>query len=356
MGLFNLFGKPAGRTIRASFRPQLEPLGERVLPAILAGTSGIDTSQLAASGTVTVRTDGQNDVVRVTDTGSSSAGLSATFATRRFIRIGSGPTVIRDFLDARSSEVNQVLADARVRHLRIEDSGGSQDRNDVSYVATSSIPRLTAVTFVGSPGRDQFTANVNAGLNHAVPLRIVANGAGGDDTLTANLAGNLWMFSSLVIDVQGGLGADTILVNASTAALHVNTFARLSVTASGYLHGQDNNAQDLGNAVELRYRGDLDGGLDFDLHGSGGQDEVSAEMDFTSGSTGAVGVRNDLRRAQVRGGGGDDRVEYVVRGRLVTQHSPRLEGDNGADTHVYSTLFTPPITGDDDDLPDVRVP
>ena len=86
--------------------------------------------------------------------------------------------------DPRLAEVQRLLASRHVTAVRIDAGPGS---NRVLYSAANNAPSVSRVTYTGGAQDDEFTANLNYGLNVGQEVRLVANGGAGNDKLTFNV-------------------------------------------------------------------------------------------------------------------------------------------------------------------------
>jgi hypothetical protein len=263
------------RPDRGRLVPQIETLEDRCVPAIFSFNP--------ATGTLTVTGSNQRDVIAVQDDGTNNAGAVVVSANGATL-FTSGPT----------AGVNQV-------HTIVINTLGGKDR--VAYDLNGDMVannRSLNVTFGNGKG-DRFDANLNGNLVNSFLLLQVTGGSGGD-RITNNVNGSLNGASFLGLLDKGGTGKDAIAVNA-TNSVNIDPLAQLTASIDG---GAGNDT------INVNYEGQVQGALFLDAFGGAGNDRVSATLTFDGVSNGLVfgpvSPNSGKAAAQVRGGGGNDRL------------------------------------------------
>ena len=148
--------------------------------------------------------------------------------------------------------------------------------------------------------------------------------------------------------MEGGLDWDVVGVNAWSQGATMDAGSdptrnsKMSVRLAGNTF--DPTVPDnCDNNVAFWYLGRMDGDITFDLSGSSLNDWVSANLWFNQGSHGRVG-NGQQDGARVRGGAGNDDMQYIVR------------GDQTARLLEFNTLVAEPGEGDRDHLTRAATP
>jgi hypothetical protein len=306
-------------------RPQLEALEDRCVPALSGfyiGNLPINNEYLWG---VTLYTDGGNDWIEFRNkAGSGNGNVEASIMNNDSSEV-----------DPQNAALNAALANTRVNFISVLDYGG---RNTIYYRGQTETP-VRYVDIHGGSGRDEFFASMEWALGAGQRIRFTADGREGDDTLKLTVQVGLKSNSELGVGFEGGNGFDNVSVDAWNWSPTIESGALLWMNLSGYKHDQlssDNN----GNNVSFWYRGRMDGTFLFNLMGSGRNDLVSVNFEFAAGSQGTVG--NDSDSARIRGGGGDDDLQYIVKGTntKITYKKHKVEGGSGTDTLTLATVET----------------
>jgi hypothetical protein len=254
-----------------AFRPQLESLDGRFVPAI------IGISQNITTGLAVVTADSGNDAINITDRGIGGLTVSGTGLAQA-----------------------QTL-DGRINRIVVNTGGGN---DAVTYNITGTQRRSIRVEANLGAGNDRFTANQN-GFD-------VRNSA------------------AEVIRVTGGSGADRITVNAAgTAANRVNVAAGSSLQLH-LVGGTDLDLFDGADVIAVDYQGVLSGDLRLREVGGLGGDNLRATVTLNGGSTGFVrGFGN--ARASLEGGFGADTIDFRVRDNSNGTANVSAEANAGLD-------------------------
>jgi hypothetical protein len=305
----------------------LEQLGDRLVPAFVGADPSI-------SGGLLIETGVNDRTVVINDNGSTAAG-NITVSVRRF-----DPLLGRNVTDSFSPG----------GHFHTVTHTGGSDNANVTYNLTGFLQNGSRAfdrdieSWAGG-GNDTFITKVK-GLEAGAGLLVQLRGEAGSDHLEVETQQGceLRPGSLLLVGLDGGTGFDQVAVDAWTnpTAIQSNPDrtnpAVLKADLSGYRYGEfvgDTN----GNNVSLWYRGELDGNLQFNLMGTSYSDWVNVTMDLAPNGTGTVGDPNTWNAA-VRGGDGNDSVDYMVRGAyadLDDIYHPLLDGEGGHDT-VHQAL------------------
>lgn len=302
------------------FRPQLETLGERLVPAIT------NFNFNPADQSLIIETDNGSDGILINDLGSSGAGNLQIQAL--------DVTTWRN--DPLSGALNDVLRRNHVSTLRVWDfdpnefsDGGSfgilwwrqrlpgyqsdinGGNNQVAYIANSH-PSIRVLDFIGGRDNDVFYVDIRDGLAAGQILGIKAVGGSGGDTLQVMVGGTFRAGSVLGIDMAGQLGWDVVDVNAYSRRPTFEYGSLLDVRLYANAYNTFNDLRDSDNNVGFAYRGRMDGRINFDLQGSGSNDWVSADIFLESGSQGKIGQLNTQTFARVAGGAGNDDMNLFM--------------------------------------------
>jgi hypothetical protein len=280
----------------------VEALEDRCVPATFSFNP--------ATATLTVTGTSHRDIIDIEDDGTNNAGAVVVSANGTTL-FTSGPT----------AGVNQVHT------IIVNTLGGARDT--VLYNLNGNLVannRVVNATFGGGRG-DRFTANVNGNLVNSF-LLLQATGGGGGDRISDNVNGSLTGASFLGLLDKGGVGKDTILVNA-TNSVNIGPLAQLTISVDG---GAGNDI------IGVSYEGQLQGALFHDVFGSAGNDRVSSTLTFDGVSNGLlfgpISANSGKAAAQVRGGGGKDRLSFEVdlSGPLKATSAAEIDGGAGIDT------------------------
>jgi hypothetical protein len=194
------------------------------------------------------------------------------------------------------------------------DTGGGIDT--VKHTITGNLvggPRRLVTATLGDAD-DEFVSTVNGTIvgNSPAGLTLNVSGGNGGDEITGRLNGDIHGSASVRYGFFGGgdPGCDFMNVFLDND-VDIGPDASFDANVLGGL-GNDN--------IELRYRGQLDGSLNFDLDGQWDSDWVRADVTLDAYSHGNLGS-SYYDPAAVRGGYGDrDTVEFVVVDNSV--HNP----------------------------------
>ena len=269
---------------------QLEPLNDRVVPAVVVEQVG---------GILYVTGDQRTNDIEITDDGTAT-GVDVVGA------------VNEDGSDFTATEpVTQVVVNARAGH------------DEVTYRTTGN--------FVGTDRE----VEVLLGNGH--------------DTFTAELGHALDVDSSFTLKVLGGNGKDTLTVDSTGAVdgdLHVwlegqNGVDAVGFTGTGAVSGELDVVLEGGNGkddVTFDYTGELTGSLKVAADGGNGMDNVDVNVAATETSTGTVW-------AEVLGWNGKDTLNVSVEGVGLTVDAT-VDGGRGWDsvTHTDNVENVDPTT------------
>jgi hypothetical protein len=281
---------------------QVEALEDRCVPATISFNG--------ATGTLTVTGSSHRDVIDIEDDGTNNAGAVVVSANGTTL-FTSGPT----------AGVNQVHT------IIVNTLSGARDT--VLYNLNGNMVannRSVNTTFGGGKG-DRFTANVNGTLVNSF-LLLQVTGGGGGDRIVNNVNGSLVGASFLGLLDKGGAGKDAISVNA-TNSVNIGPLAQLTVQIDGGA-GDD--------TIAVNYEGQMQGALFHDAFGGAGKDRVSSTLTFDGISNGLlfgpISPNSGKAAAQVRGGGGNDRLSFEVdlSGTLKATSAAEIDGGAGIDT------------------------
>jgi hypothetical protein len=142
------------------------------------------------------------------------------------------------------------------------------------------------------------------------------------------VTGSLNGASFLGFIVKGGTGKDQISFDA-TNSVAIGPLAQLTVEADG-----GSNA----DVINVGYEGQMQGALFLDAFGSAGNDRVKATLTFDGLSNGLlfgpVSPNTGKAAAQVRGGGGKDKLSFEVdlSGTLKAASAAEVDGGAGVDS------------------------
>jgi hypothetical protein len=153
-----------------------------------------------------------------------------------------------------------------------------------------------------------------AGLDQNASLNINVNGDDGCDTLHAAVWGALRSGSHLGIQFNGEGGWNSIWVDAASAPLTIEAGATFWANLCGNDYASVNTARDPGNDIALDYSGLMNGNIQFNIQGGGGQEWLAAHLSFWSGSHGTVGSGSSNGRAALTSGDGTDQMDYLLWG------------------------------------------
>jgi hypothetical protein len=291
---------------RRRFVPQVEALGARYVPSCTFTFNPV-------TATLTITGSNQRNTIDIEDDGTNNAG-AVTVTCDGSTLFTSGPT----------AGVNQVHT-INISTLNKRDS--------VTYNlngAMISNNRDLNVTF-GAGHQDQFTANLNGNLVNAFLLLNITGGSGGD-TYHTNVNGSLNGASFLGLLEKGGSGADTINIEANNS-VNIGPLAQLTVEVDG---GAGNDQ------IKVDYEGQMQGALFFDAAGSAGKDKIAATLTFDGLSNGLlfgpVSANTGKAAAQVRGGGGKDRLSLEVDLSGLLKPASAAEVDGGAGFDICHTV------------------
>jgi hypothetical protein len=299
-GDLTMMSKPGPRKAR-SVTLRCELLEERDVPCTFSFNP--------ATATLTLTGSAGRDAVVITDNGTNNAG-AVTAACNGMTVFTSGPT----------AGVNQVHS------IQVNTLGGKHD--SVSYNLTGDMVannRNLNVTFGQGQG-DTFRAELDGSLVNAFLLLQVTGGNGGD-RIGANVNGSLNGASFLGLLFKGGAGNDQININA-TNSVNVGPLAQLTTAVDA---GAGNDQ------VGVAYEGQMQGALFLDAFGGAGKDTVRAALTFDGVSNGLlfgpVSPNTGKAAAQVRGGGGKDRLAFEVdlSGALKPASAAEIDGGAGID-------------------------
>jgi hypothetical protein len=263
-----------------------------------------------AAASLTVNGTAGKDAVVITDDGTNNAG-AVTVACNGATLFTSGPT----------AGVNQVHA------IQVNTQGGKHD--SVAYSLTGDMVannRNLTVNFGNGKG-DTFAADLNGNLVNSF-LLLQVNGGSGGDQIGANVNGSLNGASFLGLIFKGGAGKDKIGIDA-TNSVNIGPLAQLTALVDGGA-GDDQ--------IDVRYEGQMQGALFLDAFGSAGNDRVNATLTFDGLSNGLLfgptSPNSGKQAAQVRGGGGKDRLSFEVdtSGMLKPTSAAEIDGGAGVDS------------------------
>jgi len=312
--LFGSSGSSAPPDTR--FRPALQSLDGRDVPSVTF-------AEVSSDGTLNIRTCPGEDQIALTDYGDS----------------GSGRGWVNASLNGRQEWFGGV------NRIVVNDAGAPAGlKNQFTYTAVNDKP--VGLVFYQSgdgaqAGTDQFTANLK-GLAAGRKMTVAALGAGGNDTLQVNAGGRYQTGSGLNVHMTGGLGWDAVGVNAwGGTTMDVGSKMDVVLAANSTDPTIPDNSD---NNVSFWYLGRMDGEITFDVAGSTRNDWVSANLWFNQGSRGKLG-NGTTSGARVRGGDGNDDMQYIVRGSHTERLMlfDRLVADGGAGTNHLTRAATPPL-------------
>jgi hypothetical protein len=261
-----------------------------------------------ATATLTVNGSNQRDAIDIEDDGTNNAGAVVVSANGATL-FTSGPT----------AGVDQV-------HTILVNTKNGKDRATYNLNGTM-IANNRSITVSFGNGGDRFDANLNGSLINSF-LLLQANGGSRADRITDNVNGSLQGASFLGLLNKGNSGDDLLTVNA-TNSVNIGPLAQLTILQDG---GAGNDK------VTNSYEGQMQGALFHDAFGSAGKDRVSATLTFDGISNGLlfgpVSPNSGKAAAQVRGGGGKDRLSFEVdlSGTLKAASAAEIDGGAGIDS------------------------
>lgn len=362
--MWKLFGK---RRLAAPsrFRPQLEALGERVVPAltVLSSANGVLEFLSVNSGTPTKSILNQGIVIL--DDGSGNPGNIRVTESVRTQEFNVGPHS-RQPTRRIATETFNLDATTAGRHFHtvIVRDLTSPGEGSVAYAMTGALRQgqertVTVNSFAGaktyvvalaglepgarmtvnanlSPGADTFLLNTGE-VGRGASLRVNANGGEGNDSMRVNVTAPIRSGAWVDVNMEGGGGRDTIMTDAWTKAPTIEPGATLWVDQAGYLFS-NNTFADGGNDVDFWYLGRMDGSLMFYLAGGGSGDGIQANLWFNSESTGTLGYPDPEggTGTYMDGAGGDDSLRYLIRGAPIRSFPAKVVGGSGRDTLTRS--------------------
>src|SRR5262249_9432774 len=175
---------------------------------------------------------------------------------------------------------NQTTTATGIKEIQVFTKGG---KDSVEYeLHTTTFPRIGTLA-----------------VSRLVKVDLGSN----DDKFTSKIVGTLVKGSNVQLDVAGAAGKDSLKL---VAGGFLNDGAVLRMNALG---GDD------ADTIKLAYNGDMDGTLNLHLDGQGGNDKVAADLNtsfFVAKGDGVVGEVGNP--AQVRGGAGNDKLRFRVKG------------------------------------------
>jgi hypothetical protein len=290
------------RRDRRSVALQCEALEDRSVPCTFSFNP--------ATATLTVNGSAGKDAIAVTDDGTNNAG-AVSLTCNGSTLFTSGPT----------AGVNQVHT------ININTLGGNHDSVDYALTGDMVANNRSLNVRFGQGKGDRFQADVNGNLVNSFLLLQVTGGNGGD-VIGANVNGSLNGASFLGLLLKGGAGKDKINVEA-TNSVNIGPLAQLTVSI-------DAGAGD--DQVGVNYEGQMQGALFLDAFGGAGNDKVSATLTFDGVSNGLVfgptSANSGKAAAQVRGGGGNDKLKFEVdtSGTLKPASATEIDGGAGIDS------------------------
>jgi hypothetical protein len=304
------------RRTRRPVALQCEALEDRCVPATFSFNP--TTATLTVTGTAA------KDAIVINDDGTNNAG-AVTVMDNGMTLFTSGPT----------AGVNQVHS------IQISTLGGKGDNVTYNLNGTMVANNRSIMATFGSGKGDAFMANLNGDLVNSF-LLLQANGGSGGDTMSAAVNSRLNGASFLGLLFRGGSGKDRINVDASNS-VNIGPLAQLTVLVDA---GSGNDR------VDVNYEGELQGALFLDAFGGAGKDTVNATVTLDGVSNGLlfgpVSPNTGKAAAQVRGGGGNDRLSFEVdlSGTLKAASAAEVDGGAGVDAVHTAGFVTAPFNAE----------
>jgi hypothetical protein len=303
--------RPVGsRAKRATFKPQLETMENRLVPTVSLHVSGSDAY-----------VDGDywgNDNLTI----------------RAF---GDGSYKVED------NAGHSVMVNGAGMKLHVSTHWG----NDTVRYVTGDFNSATIANFAPSDvdvdlgeGNDKFTGTFNKDIGFLNHVILNVHGSGGDDMIA--------VYGQPVAPKRSGDNiTDGKAIN--TDGLFIDGSSSLEVG----LFGDGGN-----DKLFFNYDGQLMGNMDMELDGGSGNDQVEARANIRAGSlgvfgqTGAHGVMETTQLARVDGSSGNDKLIFavadhsnghvdinaVIRGRVPTDFTAAFDYDKAKHTSNVNVL------------------
>lgn len=318
-------------TTQRGFRPGLENLENRWVPATLVNASG---------GVLTITGDNlDNDVQIIQDDNTNSLTVIADGQNYNFNSFSI--TKIKVDLKGGKDTLDYTLpagADySSTKSVDVKMGGGEDqvwfDFRGGGIGGDAIVLGSLDITVDTGANHDEVTAHFNQ--KHGGHLNFTAKTSTGDDNIFVNMWGDISGGADVVFDLQGGSGNDTIGSWNSfdnKAYQYNNIDVTHDSTFSIYMNGQAGNDQ-----LGLTYSGEMDGHLNVVMDGRSDNDTVNADLYRQDSASGQVDV-------QLFGGTQDDQM-YL---RIYEDASSHVDivnalldgGTNAGDHDVYNWLET----------------
>jgi hypothetical protein len=264
------------------------------------------------TGVLTFTGDAANDYLEIRDTG----------------RAGPGNVSYRTSTSSQFRVINED-----VWKIAINTRGGND--TVVHRMAGKAAGLYREVDAKLGTGNDVFDSTIAGNVQGSNGMRILANGEYGNDRLTGRMNGDIRGGAMVGFSFHGGefdAGVDFMNVFADQDVDIDSTSILWSNMSGG--SGNDN--------MQLRYNGELDGGLLFNLEGQDGSDWVRAHSNLNAGSSGYLGGGGYSPSRVSGGAGSNDTVEFGVRnlaaGNTATV-TAEISGGAGTDNFARSALW-----------------
>jgi hypothetical protein len=307
------------------FRPVLEALQDRTLPACLVSLNATGT-------TLTIIGDSTANVVRLEEDDGANIlsvwcdGVPQTFAslpiTRINIKLGHGDDELSYGL-ARNGRFNST------KDVRVTLSDGN-DRASFNFSGLATAPPLQGtlkITLNAGLHADRLSASFGQTLDGKLTLNALMND--GNDTVGVGLSGTVTANGKVRVDVDGGAHKDRIRVECVDYGSIPDEFNDLDIASGGSvrINALGGSSKDV---VLLTFGGELDGFFSLLADGGTEVDLVELREYVDAGSTGNLD-------AQVLGDTGNDALLLEATdnsGGAMTAISLLLDG--GADTDTWT--------------------
>jgi hypothetical protein len=246
---------------RASFRPGLETLEDRCVPACLISEN---------AGTLLILGDNNTNHIDIEDAGGSGAGNVVVACDGQVIKNASVITGIR----VRARGGNDIVTYTQTKSL-----SSGQNRH--------------VVIDMGSD-HDAVTVALNNGLSANARLNLAVRGGSGQSQINVTGAGTIASNAALTMNLSAGGDANRIR-GSEAANIASGGSLTINVRAGGNL-----------NALTAAQRGQALGFVNVTASAGGQYDRINALLTPANGSTGLI-------TAKVLGGPGGDAVRFIAR-------------------------------------------